>query len=85
MVCPRCCAAADARAPRDQHCDANGGPGAACDCAHRVERYSDAPDPDCDCQPPRPGGHDAHCLALCTDPAADHTNGCPRTPKETRA
>lgn len=39
MICRTCQDAADAHAPRDQHCDATPGPGARCDCQHRVERY----------------------------------------------
>ena len=39
MICRTCATAADARAPRDQHCTSVGGPGAACDCAHRTARY----------------------------------------------
>lgn len=39
MICAQCSQAADQHAPRDQHCDTTPGPGAACDCAHRVERY----------------------------------------------
>jgi hypothetical protein len=34
MICPPCARAADARAPRDQHCTDPG-----CTCGHRVERY----------------------------------------------
>lgn len=36
MICPTCTAAADARAPRDQHCA-----DPKCMCGHRVERYAD--------------------------------------------
>lgn len=34
MICAPCARAADARAPRDQHCNNPG-----CTCGHRVERY----------------------------------------------
>lgn len=39
MICAQCSQAADRHAPRDQHCNTTPGPGAACDCQHRVERY----------------------------------------------
>ncbi len=39
MVCDTCARAADQRAGRDQHCDSKGGPGARCDCQHRVDQY----------------------------------------------
>lgn len=39
MICQPCAAAADARAPRSQHCTSEGGPGAACDCQHRTDLY----------------------------------------------
>lgn len=39
MICRDCCEAADQHAGRDAHCDADGGPESACDCAHRVDRY----------------------------------------------
>lgn len=45
MICTRCARAADQRAPRDQHCDSPGGPGAPCDCAHRTDRYRATPAP----------------------------------------
>lgn len=34
MICPACMKAADARAPRDQHCT-----DPKCMCGHRVDRY----------------------------------------------
>lgn len=46
MICLPCRTAADAHAPADQHCDAQPGPGAACDCQHRVDRYQPNPDHD---------------------------------------
>lgn len=39
MVCDRCARAADQHAGRDQHCGSTGGPGAACTCQHRTDRY----------------------------------------------
>ncbi|SEO83277.1 hypothetical protein [Actinacidiphila rubida] len=39
MICLTCRIAADAQAPADQHCDTVPGPGAACDCQHRTDRY----------------------------------------------
>lgn len=45
MICSLCAAAADARAPRNQHCNATGGPGAACDCQHQVDRYRTPAEP----------------------------------------
>lgn len=42
MICQTCAAAADNRLVRDMHCDSEGGPGAACDCQHRVDRYRPA-------------------------------------------
>lgn len=39
MICPRCRDAADNALPRTAHCDADGGPGARCDCQHRTDRY----------------------------------------------
>lgn len=45
MICSTCATAADAHAPAGQHCDATGGPGARCDCAHRTDRYRPAPPP----------------------------------------
>lgn len=37
MICAPCARAADARAPRDQHCTTTG-----CTCGHRVERHQAA-------------------------------------------
>jgi hypothetical protein len=39
VICHICAAAADRRAPAAEHCTSTGGPGAACDCAHRTDRY----------------------------------------------
>jgi len=45
MVCSQCAQAADQHLPADQHCDSTGGPGAACDCAHRTDLYHPQPEP----------------------------------------
>lgn len=41
MICPTCREAADDQLPADQHCGSAGGPGAACTCQHRADRYQD--------------------------------------------
>jgi hypothetical protein len=46
VICLPCRTAADARAPRDQHCNTVPGPGAACDCQHRTDRYQPQPEDD---------------------------------------
>lgn len=43
MVCGKCAHAADNRLPASEHCDATGGPGARCDCAHRTDLYRTEP------------------------------------------
>ncbi|MFJ4551049.1 hypothetical protein ACIP4X_17785 [Streptomyces sp. NPDC088817] len=39
MICTRCAHAADNQLGKEEHCDAQGGPDAACLCQHRTDRY----------------------------------------------
>lgn len=36
MICGRCAHAADLQLPASEHCDEQAGPGAWCDCQHKV-------------------------------------------------
>lgn len=48
MICLTCREAADDQRAADQHCGSTGGPGAACTCQHRTDRYQgrDGHEPD---------------------------------------
>ncbi|MER5909547.1 hypothetical protein ABT124_03325 [Streptomyces sp. NPDC001982] len=39
MICARCAHAADEQLGEEEHCDAQPGPDAQCDCQHRTDRY----------------------------------------------
>lgn len=73
MICTRCATAADQRLPRGHHCDTAGGPGAACDCQHLVDRYRPAPLTVINATPPLrvtacdAGRHRAHPGETCGD------------------
>lgn len=79
MICSQCAHAADQRLPRGHHCDTTRGPGAACDCAHRVDRYRPAPLTVINATPPLrftacdEGRHRAHPGETCGDYEEDAT------------
>lgn len=63
MICAPCRAAADARAPRDQHCS-----DPKCMCGHRTDRYHPRP---ARALPPEAGPDDQPCTATLPHPHGD--------------